>query len=138
MAIPVTLPTKVGKRRNKFNAQKVVFDGYTFDSKLEHARYVVLKEMDAKGEISGLCVHPKFHFDVKGRKLLIRSRGFPNGKQVTWTPDFQYMRPGFGLVTEDVKGKKKRRGRSPTDDKYYRLKKAIFECLYWPARVEEV
>lgn len=138
MALPIRVDTGFGKRpRNKFNARKVVCDGYTFDSKTEHARYLVLKEMVVAGEIHGLRVHPKFQFSVKGRKLLIRSTGFPNGRQVTWTPDFQYIRPGFGLVTEDVKGKKYR-GRAPTDDKYYRLKKAIFECLYWPVQVEEV
>lgn len=137
MALPVRLPLTKAKRANKFNARKVDYDGYTFGSIKEYERYLVLKEMDATGEISGLCVHPKFRFDVKGRKLLIRSKGFPNGKQVTWTPDFQYIRPGLGLITEDVKGKRGFR-RSPTDDKYYRLKKAIFECLYWPARVEEV
>lgn len=88
--------------------------------------------MELKGEIHGLRVHPKFEFKIDGRPMLTRSEGYPNGRQVKFKPDFQYNRPGFGLVTEDCKGG------MATQTEAYRLRKAVFECLYWPARVEEV
>lgn len=132
MALPVRLPLTKVKRANKFNARKVDYDGHTFDSQKEFRRYQVLKDMETKGEIHGLRVHPKFEFKIAGRAVLTRSDGYPNGRQVRFHPDFQYIRPGFGMVTEDCKGG------NATKTEAYRLRKAIFECLYWPVRVEEV
>jgi hypothetical protein len=118
-------------RQDKFKVRKMIADGHTFDSEKELRRYCVLKALERAGAIRGLKVHPKFAFTIERRPILIRSDAHPGGQQVTFAPDFQYMRPGFGIVIEDAK--------SPaTKTQAYKLKKAIFENLYWPAKVDEI
>jgi hypothetical protein len=116
---------------NKYNARKTVVDGITFDSGKEARRYSELKLLERAGEIHGLKLQPKFEFVANGRPLLTRSEGYPNGRRVKFTPDFQYFRKGFGIVVEDVKS-------AATKTTAYKLRKAIFENLYYPAKVEEV
>ncbi|HMI95474.1 MAG TPA: DUF1064 domain-containing protein [Micropepsaceae bacterium] len=117
--------------KNKFKSGKMIADGHTFDSEKEHRRYCELKALERAGTIHGLRVHPKFAFAIERRPILIRSDVHPAGRQVIFAPDFQYVRPGFGIVIEDAK--------SPTTKtQAYKLKKAIFENLYWPAKVEEI
>jgi hypothetical protein len=58
LALP---PTEAPKpKRNKYNAVKVKADGYTFDSKMEYARYLELRLLKKAGKISGLVVHPEY------------------------------------------------------------------------------
>ncbi len=85
------------KKRNKYNAQRVFLDGYTFSSKAEAARYVQLLKDD---KVSFLIVHPYFEFK--------------NGKK--YIADFQYHKQEL-IVIEDVKSK-------PTRTALYRFKKA--------------
>lgn len=118
------------KPKNKFNAKSVVLDGYRFDSQREAKHYLVLKDRQRKGEISNLTVHPKFDLTIDGRPLLIRSKGYPNGRKATCKWDFGFFdNVAQGQRYQDVKG-------VPTEA--YRLRRAVFEALYWPAKVEEV
>ncbi len=111
------------RRRNKFGARKVKADGYTFDSLLEHKRYQELKLLQASGEIHSLEIHPKFKFTIDGRPVLIKSDGFPNGRQASWSADFRYVcHRRKSVIIEDTKGYK--------DIYVYRLKIALVEAMY--------
>ncbi len=117
-------------RKNKYNAQKVELDGITFDSKKEARRYGELKLLAKAGEIGDLKCHPKFPFVIDGRKVLIRSAGYPNGRQASFKPDFSYWR-GDEIVVEDVKSR-------ATRTEAYALRKAILEAMYPRIKVVEV
>jgi hypothetical protein len=77
------------------NIKKRVVDGITFASGAEANRYLVLKDMERRGEIQHLEVHPHFDFVVGGCKV---ARGY--------TADFAYIagRTTRYKVVEDVKG----------------------------------
>ncbi|HUW15226.1 MAG TPA: DUF1064 domain-containing protein [Anaerolineae bacterium] len=88
----------MARRRNKHGAVKVKEDGYTFDSKLEHRRYVGLKLVEASGQISQLAVHPRFLLQAAytardGEKVL----------KIEYEGDFSYYENGE-RICEDVKG----------------------------------
>ena len=57
------------RRRNKYNASKVRFDGYVFDSKREAEYYSELKLRERAGEISNINVHPSFPIEIMGRPI---------------------------------------------------------------------
>lgn len=98
--------------RNKFNAVKVTYDGYKFDSKKECARYVELSYMLEAKEIEGLEVHPKYQFVINDIKIC------------QWTADFSYFRKGEKKrVVEDVKSK-------GTLTRESRLKHKMFKALF--------
>jgi hypothetical protein len=85
--------------RNKYGAKKVTLYGIKFDSIAESERYLVLKDMQERGEISLLVVHPKYR--------LLKSFTNPDGKKVrgvTYTADFRYFDDKGYTVVEDVKG----------------------------------
>tara|TARA_Y100000310_G_scaffold150480_1_gene149909 strand:- start:438 stop:788 length:351 start_codon:yes stop_codon:yes gene_type:complete len=115
------------KRRHKYNAKKTAVDGIAFDSKREAKRYVELKLLEKAGEIFGLTLQPTFRFRISGNAVLIRSKGYPSGRQASYRADFRYVRDGQDVI-EDVKGV-----RTPL----YKLKKAMVEAQYG-VRVEEV
>ena len=104
------------KKQHKYRAEKVVIDGYTFDSKKEGRRYEQLRQLLEAGEIRGLGLQPRFDLWVptpQGQKKV----GF-------YKADFCYdeMRGGqWCPVTEDVKGL-----RTPL----YRLKRKMVEAYY--------
>lgn len=83
---------------NKYKAQKIRIDDFTFDSKIEGERYLQLKKMQEMGMITGLKLQPQFElipaFTTKGGKKY-RSMGY--------TADFSYYQNGSWIV-EDVKG----------------------------------
>lgn len=86
---------------NKFNAQKVTWYGETFDSKKEAERYLVLKDMERRGEIFALQRQKEF--------LLIPKQERPDGSTehpVKYKADFVYTKDNK-VVVEDVKGYKK-------------------------------
>lgn len=116
--------------KNKYNAKTAVLDGYRFDSQKERNHYVLLKHRQSIGEISNLVVHPKFDLTVDGRPLLTRSKGYPNGRKVTCKWDF-----GFFDNQERCQKYHDTKGVVTTA---YRLRRAIFEAIYYPAKVEEV
>ena len=85
-------------RRSKHGAVKTRADGYTFDSKVEHRRYVGLKLVQLSGQISQLTVHPRFLLQAAytardGEKVL----------KIEYEGDFSYWENGE-LIVEDVKG----------------------------------
>jgi len=82
---------------NKYNAHKVEYDGYLFDSRAEVDRYVELKLLEKAGEISDLQVHPRFELLPEVRR---NNRILP---AIRYTADFSYLQNGEQVV-EDVKG----------------------------------
>lgn len=107
---------------NKYKNRKSTADGITFDSKKERDRYIQLKSLERAGEIKNLELQPKFKLIVNGKPLLIKSEGYPKGRQATYTADFRYIENGIEVV-EDVK--------SPATKTYvYKLKKAFVEAIY--------
>ena len=115
-----------GKRSHKYNAKKVAYDGYEFDSDGEYKRYRVLKLAEIAGLISDIVLQPKYILGIRGPDgsilpAKIKSGGYPNGRKVTWRGDFRYKTKDGQTVIEDYKGK----------DLYEsRLKRAWIECLY--------
>lgn len=81
------------KRSHKYGARAVEVDGIRFPSRAEAGRYRELKLLERAGQIYGLKLQPRY-------KLL----GYGGGNICTYVGDFEYVEPGRGLVTEDVKG----------------------------------
>lgn len=115
-------------RKNKYNNNRVVFDGHVFDSEKERDRYIVLKQKQRRGEIFSLQLQKKFvltdaiYVDergiivdrhTKGRKLY--------AKKSEYKCDFFYYTKNGDPVIEDVKGYK-------TD--LYQLKKKVMADKY--------
>jgi hypothetical protein len=117
------------KRRNKYGAKRVEYDGIWFDSQAECNHYCVLKLRQKQGEISNLEVHPKYELSINGRPILIRSEAYPNGRKALFRPDFRYTQEGRGVVVEDYKGMR---------TKDYVLRRAVFEAIYFPVVVDEI
>lgn len=109
---------KVSKR-NKFNAQKVELDGMIFDSKKEHKRYIELKAMQQRGEITRLEHHTKFELAPK-TKLEGEKRAKP---AVRYFADFTYYIADKYIV-EDVKSAATRKLPS------YRTKKHLMKTVH--------
>lgn len=124
--------TTAALKAAKYKNTKIEIDGVTFDSKREANRYGELKLQEKAGLIRDLKLQPKFLFEFEGRKVLIRSEHYKNGRQASLKLDFQY----FDLVRdktvyEDVK--------SPaTRTQAYTLRKAMLECMRPGIVVEEV
>lgn len=102
-------------RRRKYGNTPVEIDGKRFDSKKESMRYLVLSDMERRGEITKLALQPRFPVEIEGSKIC------------TYVADFQYLRDGE-LVVEDVKGMK---------TQVYKLKKKMVEAIY-PFEVTEI
>jgi hypothetical protein len=88
--------------RRKYHNKRVTYDGHSFDSIIEAARYVELKLLEAAGDISCLEVHPSFDLGVCRYKA-----------------DFRYNENSHSVV-EDVKS-------APTRTAVYRLKKKLMK-----------
>lgn len=126
-----TVLPSFGKKRNKYGAKKCEYDGHKFDSMAERDHYIVLKMREKAGEISNLRVHPKFELTYNGRPIKSRSDHYPEGRRLSCEWDFGYTQEGVGIVYEDVK--------SPASiTEAYRLRRAIFEAIYYPATVVEI
>jgi len=110
-------------RRHKFNAKATVVDGIRFASKKESKRYVdLLWRRDTLKEIDDLELQPKYLLGTDEAPVLIRSRGYPNGRRASYIADFRYKCLITGkTVVEDVKG---------MDTPVSRLKRAIVEAQY--------
>jgi uncharacterized protein DUF1064 len=117
-------------KRSKYGAKKVLVNGIRFDSKREAARYQFLKAREEAGEISNLELQPSFKLKSGDRPILLKSKGYPNGRQATYFADFAYWCPvQEKRVIEDSKGMK-------TD--VYKLKKAIVEAQFPGVKIVEV
>jgi hypothetical protein len=101
-------------RRNKYGAKKVIINGIKFDSKKEAERYIILKGMEDREEISFLELQPRFilqeSFKHEGK----------THRKIEYVSDFKYWKDGDHVI-EDVKGMK-------TD--VYRLKMKLFLKKY--------
>jgi len=83
--------------QNKYNAKKVILDGYTFDSRRETQRYEELKLMEKAGDIRDLAVHPVIKLQPS---FVYCSETI---REITYEADFGYWEDGV-QVYEDVKG----------------------------------
>src|SRR5512135_1431192 len=85
--------------RRKYGNKKVVcpMTGYTFDSKAEHARFLVLFQMRRDGQIDRLARQITFEL---APSVVINGRKRPPLKYIA---DFVYTKDGHQMV-EDVKG----------------------------------
>lgn len=104
----------------KYRNHRCTYDGITFDSKKERARYMELKLLERAGEITGLELQPKFRFEINGKPVREDKKG---AKQVTYTADFRYYMDGEEII-EDVKSV------ITAKTKDFKIKKALFETLY--------
>ena len=107
----------------KYKAKKTVVDGITFDSKKEACRYQELKLMEKAGQITDLKLQPKFQLQAKYRNGAGKAI-----REVSYIADFQYKQDGK-VIVEDVKGVK---------TEVYKLKKKMFEFIYYPQVIKKV
>ena len=114
---------RIGRKVRKMRNIPVTLDNIRFASGREAERYAELKLLLKTGDIFDLEVHPKFKFVVNGRPLLIRSKGYPNGRQAAYTADFSYLDTAGGRIVEDVKS-------DASKTQAYEIRKALMEALY--------
>lgn len=101
------------KRKRKFNNTIVTLDGHRFDSKAESRRYLVLRDMAIKRQITDLQIHPKYKFEG-----VLTEKGRP----YTYCADFVYYDKRTNeIVVEDVKGMK---------TAVYKMKKSLMKYFY--------
>ena len=105
------------RRRSKYGAIRVEYDGHKFDSKLEAARYKQLKLMEKAGQLTNLELQPKFPCEVNGKKIC------------TYISDFRYTLKNGKEVVEDVKG---------VETAVFKLKKKLVEALYPDVKIQIV
>ena len=115
-------------RRNKYNNNRVICDGHVFDSEKERDRYIVLRQMQRKGEIFSLQLQKEFvltetiYIDDFGRVVSEKTKGRKlYAKRSKYICDFFYYNSYGDQVAEDVKGYK-------TD--LYQLKKKVIADKY--------
>jgi len=99
------------KSRSKYNNIKAEVDGKKFDSTKESKRYLVLKSMVERGEISELHEQVKFTFVHNGVKIC------------SYVADFTYNKDGKEVV-EDVKSEMTKK--LPV----YKMKKKMMFAFY--------
>ena len=99
------------KKKNKYNAKKIVVNGIKFDSIGESKRYQELKLQEHCGLVTALELQPRFDIKVNGKYIAF------------YRADFKYKKNGEEIV-EDFK--------SPATKKnpVYRLKKKLVEAIY--------
>jgi len=96
--------------KSKYRAQKVTFDGITFDSKKEGLYYLKLKDMERCGEISNLRLQVPFElipaiYEDEVVHLKTKDKVVPRcvQKAVHYIADFVYEKDGKEYVV-DTKG----------------------------------
>lgn len=113
------------------NVLRTEIDGHIFDSKIEARRYLELKLLLKAGEIRDLTLQPRYPIMFGTAKVLMRSKGYPNGRPLTYVADFTYLarddsspRPWSGkYIIEDVKMHSGHR------TEVYKIKKALMEAM---------
>ena len=85
---------------NKYNAKRVAVDGRKFDSRAEAEHYLLLKDRQRRGEISGL--------ECQRRFTVVEPQNYGRHRlqAVNYIADFVYYENGK-MVVEDVKGYKR-------------------------------
>lgn len=94
------------KRRIKYNNIRCEIDGCKFDSKHEGRRYLKLKSMLDRGEITDLELQPNFKFPC-GNKYIA---------------DFRYRNTSGEVVVEDAKSP------ATAANAVYRVKRKMMKC----------
>lgn len=83
---------------SKYNANKCVIDGYTFDSKIEGKYYEKLKEDKAKGLIENFELQPRFEL-IPAFKTCGKSY-----RKCEYVADFLIYRLDGSVCAIDIKG----------------------------------
>lgn len=112
------------KKKSKYHSEMVEVDGIRFDSRKEARRFLELREMEKRGEISDLRLQVNF--------TLIEGHTKPNGERVRpeiYRADFTYRKQdGAGnytiYIVEDVKSAGTR------TEKYKIKKKQMWEKFH--------
>jgi len=131
--------------RSKYGARKAVADGIVFASAKERDRYLFLRDAQARGEIGGLTLQPRYELVPAvredagaGLKAKAGTGGRVVQRAIHYVADFSYVRSSDGAeVVEDVKmGRDERSARRflPRD---YLLKRKMMLALLG-IRVREV
>ena len=89
---------------SKYNENKIVIDGYTFDSKVEGKYYEHLKDLKAKEKILNFELQPKYIL-LNKFKYMGKSR-----QAITYTPDFLIYHTDGTEELIDVKGTSTQQG----------------------------
>lgn len=109
-----TCTDKTCTEGSKYKNKKSEYKGIKFDSKREMLRYIVLDDMQNKGEIEELQLQVPFilipPFELNGKKY----------KGMKYIADFTYKKDGK-VVVEDVKGMR-------TD--VYKIKKKLMAYVH--------
>jgi hypothetical protein len=126
---------KGAKAPTRPRSEHVELDGHMFDSKKEAARYLLLKDMERRGEIVNLIVHPSYPLRVKGMKVTTYEGDFSYERRLVQGDDVPLRAAGkWQLVVEDVKGYtgKKAGGGSKKTEAYrqFELKRNLVKALY--------
>lgn len=103
--VPAELVTK---SKSKYGNKKTFVGDKKFDSIKESKRYLILKDMEDKGEISNLKLQHKFIIEIDGNKIC------------TYIADFTYFDQKQIYIVEDVKGMK---------TAVYNLKKKLMKAI---------
>lgn len=97
------------KHKSKYGASKVVYQGETFDSKYELERYLYLKDLEVKGEISCLRRQTPFLLIKKTVRLVpkqlktkMRWDKRVVEKEASYHNDFTYIENGK-YISEELK-----------------------------------
>lgn len=96
---PSARKAKRGKR------EKILMDGYEFDSLIERDRYMELKAMQQAGKISNLVAgKDKLRFELIERFYYKANDAEEQIRAMTFTPDFMYNEPGKETpIVEEIK-----------------------------------
>ena len=109
---------KKTKKKKKYNNKKTFYNGITFDSMGECARYQELELLEKAGEIHSLETQPKFML-LEGFRLRGKSH-----RSIEYHADFKYYSNRHkSWVIEDFKSK-------PTKTRVYNMKKKMFLSRY--------
>lgn len=120
------LRNQLPKKRNKYNAQKTVVDGITFDSRKEADYYCQLKILKRAGEIKDFGLQQRYELQPTFKK---------NGtthRSITYVADFVVVNNDGTTDVIDVKA-----ARSFKTD-VYKIKKKMFEYKYPDLTIKEV
>jgi len=102
-------------------------DGTVLDSKREYVRYCELLLLQRAGEIASLTVHPRFPIEVGGIPIMIKSKRYHKGRQLTYVADFTYRDTRDDcFVIEDVKMQSGHR------TEVYKIKRALMDAMGQP------
>tara|TARA_Y100000310_G_scaffold336302_2_gene420444 strand:+ start:663 stop:1067 length:405 start_codon:yes stop_codon:yes gene_type:complete len=117
------------KTKNKYGAKGCTIDGHKFPSRKEGRHYLHLKAWEADGGIRDLKIHPKYYFHMAGgNQVLIKSKGFPNGRKAYYEADASFILVETGeLVVQDVKALDKKTNKF-IDTKLSKFKRACLEA----------